>query len=143
VILALLLACRSPEAPTVPLTVSKRYGVTWTTVPTPVPLSELFTLEAVVTDAKTGAPVEDATVRINATMPQHGHGMATRPEDDPGVCGEGGCRHPGGVYRTRGMKFHMQGDWLLRIEVDGPKGADRLEAVLSVGGHGPPDARGP
>lgn len=92
-------------------------------------MGELFEVEAVLTDAKTGAPIEDATVRIDARMPQHGHGMATRPEDDPGTCDAAGCRHPGGRYVTRGMKFHMPGDWALTFDVDGPAGPDRLEAV--------------
>ncbi len=107
-------------------TALKLYTVTWKTDPRPLPLSTLFEIEATLTDAK-GAPVEDAKVRIDARMPQHGHGMATRPEDDEGVCdAAGACTHPGGVYRTRGMKFHMPGEWSLRFDVDGPAGTDHL-----------------
>jgi hypothetical protein len=108
------------------------YRVSWRPVPDPIVLSELFTVEATVTDAA-GVPVEDGVVRIDARMPQHGHGMATKPEDDPGVCdAEGKCRHPGGVYRTRGMKFHMPGDWTVTFDVKGPAGEDRLEAPRRI-----------
>ncbi|MDP2316014.1 MAG: FixH family protein [Pseudomonadota bacterium] len=113
-------------------TVNKLYRITWHTTPAPPPLSTLFEIEAVVTDPA-GAPVEDAQVRINARMPQHGHGMATNPEDDPGTCdAAGACTHPGGRYLTRGMKFHMPGEWTLRFDVEGPAGADHLEVPLRL-----------
>lgn len=122
-------AAPAPEG----VTALGHYRLTWTTEPSPVPLAQLFEIEATLTDARTGAPIEDAEVRIDARMPQHGHGMATKPQDDPGACtGEGQartCRHPGGRYRTRGMKFHMPGEWTLSFDVSGPAGADRLEAV--------------
>ncbi|MES2639699.1 MAG: FixH family protein [Myxococcota bacterium] len=150
--LFVLLACGAPstEAPTAPstpvpvpaaapatdtaplVTARKLYRVTWRTEPTPPPLSTLFEIEATLTDAA-GTPVPDATVRIDARMPQHGHGMATKPEDDPGVCDTSGvCTHADGVYRTRGMKFHMPGEWTLRFDVEGPAGTDHLEVPLRL-----------
>lgn len=116
-----------------PLPTSRKlYQVTWRTEPSPPPLSTLFEIEATVTDPS-GAPITDATVRIDATMPQHGHGMATKPENDPGVCdATGACAHPDGRYRTRGMKFHMPGEWTLRFDVEGPKGTDHLEVPVRI-----------
>ena len=108
-------------APAPRLTAHGLYAITWTTRPDPIPLGELFDIEATVTNAKTGAPVEDAVVRIDARMPQHGHGMATRPEDDLDAT------NPGGVYVTHGMKFHMPGAWSIVFVVEGPAGTDRLE----------------
>jgi hypothetical protein len=114
------------------VTARKLYRITWRTEPTPPPLSTLFEIEATLTDAA-GTPVPDATVRIDARMPQHGHGMATKPEDDPGVCDTSGvCTHADGVYRTRGMKFHMPGEWTLRFDVEGPAGTDHLEVPLRL-----------
>lgn len=98
------------------------YAITYVTRPSPVPLGGLFEIEATLTSAATGAPITDAAVSIDARMPQHGHGMPTRPEDDPGP-------HAGGVYVTRGMKFHMQGDWVVAFDVIGPAGPDRLEVT--------------
>ncbi len=112
-------------------TMNKLYRIAWRTLPAPPPLSTLFEIEATVTDAA-GAPVENASVRIDARMPQHGHGMATRPEDDRGVCVDTVCTHPGGLYRTRGMKFHMPGEWTLRFDVEGPAGADSLEVPVRI-----------
>jgi hypothetical protein len=59
--------------------------------------------------------------------------MQTKPEDDPGTCTTGMpevCRHPGGHYVTRGMKFHMNGDWLVRFDVTGPAGPDHAEVTI-------------
>ncbi len=42
------------------------------------------------------------------------------------------CPHPGGVYVTRGMKFHMPGSWTLTFDIDGPGGTERAEAVLEL-----------
>lgn len=123
-------AAGSPAAPLA--TEAGHYRLTWRAIPEPIPLSELFEVETVLTLAD-GTPVEVGSVRVDAEMPQHGHGMATRPEADPGECdAAGACRHPGGVYRTRGMKFHMPGAWVVVFEVDGPKGPDRLKVEKTL-----------
>jgi hypothetical protein len=122
-VILVLLACAYPEKappPTTFTTAGGRYVIAYTTSPSPVPLSQLFEIEATVTDAKTGAPVDGATVRIDARMPQHGHGMATKPVDDPGP-------HTDNRYVTKGMKFHMPGDWTIRFDVDGPAGSDSVD----------------
>ena len=107
-----------------------KYLVDWVPVPAPIPTSELFEVRVTLLDAKTGVPVPDAKVRVDARMPQHGHGMATRPVEDPGTCTGSGdamtCTHPDGIYLTRGMKFHMPGEWTLTISVEGPAGNDQL-----------------
>lgn len=106
------------------------YHLRWRPIPEPIPVSTLFEVETTLTERSTGRPVEVGAVRVDATMPQHGHGMPTRPEADPGVCDPtGACRHPGGVYRMRGMKLHMPGEWVFRFEVTGPAGTDHLELV--------------
>lgn len=123
----------APPPPGELTTAGGHYRLVWTPVPKPVPLAELFEVQTKLLDARTGAPVEDGSVHVDARMPQHGHGMATKPEDDPGVCPTGApkgspdCRHPGGVYVTRGMKFHMMGSWTMTFDVTGPAGADRVE----------------
>lgn len=119
----------APEAPKALGGETQRgaYVVALELVPNPPPLSELFEVKVTLTDPQTGAPISDATVSVDAQMPQHGHGMSTDPIDDPGSCDAAGvCTHPGGVYRTTGMKFHMPGRWSVSVDVNGPKGADRL-----------------
>lgn len=134
-------ADEAPPAPTnAPreglLTAGGLYRVSWTPVPDPIPLSQLFEVQVVVTDAVTGAPEPSATVRVDATMPEHGHGMPTRAEVDPGACPpagvEGGCVHERGIYTVRGMKLHMPGHWVLAVDVDGSRGPDRLETPVGL-----------
>jgi hypothetical protein len=49
-------------------------------------------------------------------MPQHGHGFVTAPRV---------TRSLGpGRFLVEGVKFHMGGDWTLRVEVVGPAGPD-------------------
>lgn len=108
------------------------YTVRWRTTPPTIPLSELFVVEVELRDAQ-GAPVEQAVVGVDARMPSHGHGMATRPLAVAGQCdAAGACVHPGGIYRTEGMKFHMPGEWVVLFDVKGPAGADTLEVVYRL-----------
>ena len=65
-------------------TQSGKYLVTLQNLPEPPAMGELFTLQATVTFAD-GKPVEKATVKLDARMPQHNHGMETDPIDDPGL----------------------------------------------------------
>jgi len=83
------------------------YMVEYETDPSPIPLSEPFTMRTRVTEPN-GQWVEDATVVVNATMPSHGHGMNTTPTTD---------YDSEGWYTTEGMLFHMPGDWQLTIDV--------------------------
>lgn len=108
------------------------YQISFKTDPAPIPLSRLFSIDAVVTDSG-GAPVTDATLDINATMPQHGHGMSTKPENIPGTCDASGvCAHPLGQYRTEGMKFHMPGDWTMSFKVESSRGNDEAVVVVTL-----------
>ncbi|HEX7034665.1 MAG TPA: FixH family protein [Pseudomonadales bacterium] len=57
-----------------------------------------------------GAPVEGAEVTVSGGMPAHDHGLPTAPR----VTRELG----GGDYLLEGVRFHMNGDWELRFEID-------------------------
>jgi hypothetical protein len=63
-----------------------------------------------------GDPVEHATITVDGGMPQHGHGLPTRPE----VTGEVSRGH----YALEGMKFNMPGWWVIKLEITGPAGTD-------------------
>ena len=65
-----------------------------------------------------GEPVTHARIRVDGGMPQHGHGLPTRPQ----VTQE----QPVGVYRIEGMKFSMTGWWEIKLAIDGPAGADEV-----------------
>jgi hypothetical protein len=80
--------------------------------PDPPGLGELFRVITTIRDARTGEPVEGALYTLDATMPEHGHGMMTRPRHRP---------VGGGRYVSEGMKLHMPGLWHLRVEAKEPK----------------------
>jgi hypothetical protein len=82
-------------------------------------VGELFQVETTVTDAKTGQPVPGLDIKVDATMPDHRHGMMTRP-----VHKELGQ----GRYQSQGMKMHMSGRWELRVDAHG-EGKDDTAAM--------------
>jgi hypothetical protein len=57
-------------------------------------------------------------------MPQHGHGMPTRPE----VTEELG----NGDYRVEGMRFQMGGWWLIEFTIDAGDGQDTVSFNLML-----------
>jgi hypothetical protein len=89
--------------------------VSWR-APTPLPLATFFSLEFAAC-ARDGRRVD--TPRIDATMPEHGHGMNYRPTVE--ALGDG-------RYRANGLLLHMPGRWQLSFTV----GDETLRAVLMV-----------
>jgi hypothetical protein len=68
-----------------------------------------------------GQPVVGARLSVDGGMPQHGHGLPTRPQaSDIGD----------GRYRVEGVRFNMSGWWVLKLGVDGPAGSDAAEFNL-------------
>jgi hypothetical protein len=63
---------------------------------------------------------------FDAGMPQHGHGLPTAPRVTRAL-GDG-------RFRVEGVKFHMGGDWTVRVEVVGPAGADVAVFHVAVDG---------
>jgi len=70
-----------------------------------------------VRDAK-GAPIRRAKVTVGGGMPQHGHGLPTRPR----VTEEA----PDGVYVVDGLRFNMGGWWELKFAIEQAGSADRV-----------------
>ena len=63
-----------------------------------------------------GAPVDGARITVGGGMPQHGHGLPTKPAVTQSL-GEG-------RYLLEGVKFNMPGWWELDLGIEGSKGAD-------------------
>lgn len=82
----------------------------------PIPVGSIHTWTVKVT-APDGTPAKDVAIAIDGGMPQHGHGLPTRPEVTTDV-GDGN-------HLIEGMKFNMTGWWTLTVSIDGPKGADK------------------
>ena len=65
-----------------------------------------------------GAGVDSATIVVDGGMPQHGHGLPTKPVV---------TRHSGnGDHTVEGMKFNMGGWWVVKFRVTSPAGSDSL-----------------
>lgn len=84
---------------------------------------KMYTLQATVTD-KSGQPVTGATITIDGGMPQHGHGLPTRPR----VTRDLG----NGTYEISGLRFNMGGWWELRLTITTPAGTDTVTFNLSL-----------
>lgn len=75
-------------------------------------------------DAANGAPVSAASVAVDGGMPQHGHGLPTKPR----VTRELG----NGNYLVEGMKFNMGGWWVVKFGVSSEAGNDTLVFNLNL-----------
>jgi hypothetical protein len=83
-----------------------RYALAWIAQPE-VRVSEFFTLEIAVCAAP-GQP-QARTLRVEATMPEHQHGMNYRASVRP--------RGPG-RFVAEGMLLHMPGRWQFSFEIN-------------------------
>lgn len=75
-------------------------------------------------NAANGAPVSAASVAIDGGMPQHGHGLPTKPR----VTRDLG----NGNYLVEGMKFNMGGWWVVKFNVNSEVGNDTLVFNLNL-----------
>lgn len=85
--------------------------------PTPPAINQLHAWTVKVATPE-GAPVTKASIAVDGGMPQHGHGLPTRPR----VTRELGD----GSYLVEGMKFSMSGWWEIRLAIDTAAGSDRV-----------------
>jgi len=71
-----------------------------------------------------GAPVDSAAVAVDGGMPQHGHGLPTKPQ----VARSFG----NGDHLVQGMKFNMGGWWVVKFRVSSATGNDSLMFNLQL-----------
>ena len=98
-------------------TVDNKYVVTLQPPPKPAAINQLHAWRVLLT-SPSGVPVPNARIKVDGGMPQHGHGLPTRPQVTREL--------PGGGYLIEGMKFSMTGWWEIKLAIDGPDGADRV-----------------
>ncbi len=99
--LAVQAAC--PAAPATAQTV-RQGGVqaAWWPEPAPIVVGQPFVLQLQL------CPADAQLLRVDATMPEHRHGMNYRPSLKPGA---------GGRWQAEGLLWHMPGRWELRLDV--------------------------
>ena len=89
------------------------YLVLYRTKPAPLKVGQHFALEFAVCPAP-------ESVRVDASMPEHKHGMNYRPT----IVGSGE-----GPYRAEGLMLHMAGKWELVFEL---RAKDAVERVVQT-----------
>ena len=81
------------------------------------------TLRVAITDAS-GAPVDNATIQIDGGMPQHGHGLPTRPRVTRAL--------GSGLYEIEGVRFNMGGWWEFKLAISTASGSDIVTFNLAL-----------
>ena len=84
---------------------------------------QMLTLRVVVRDAD-GRAIDGAQISIDGGMPQHGHGLPTRPRVTKNL-GDG-------LYEIEGVRFNMGGWWEFKLAITGPGGADVVTFNLDL-----------
>lgn len=71
-----------------------------------------------------GQALDGATITVDGGMPQHGHGLPTRPRVTRSL--------GAGAYQVDGVKFNMGGWWELKFRVATPAGPDSVTFNLDL-----------
>lgn len=88
----------------------------------PIRVGRLHSWKIRVTTAD-GESVPDARITVDGGMPQHGHGLPTKPQVTAG---------PNGDRLIEGMRFNMGGWWVVRLHIDGAQGSDVVTFKLKL-----------
>jgi len=120
-LVALLLAAPAAKACELPggevkQAQSARYLVLYRTHPSPLRVGQHFTVDFAVCPAP-------ESVRVDAWMPEHRHGMNYRPTVT--ATGEG-------RYRAEGLMLHMAGKWELIFEARAKDSVERVAQTIRL-----------
>lgn len=89
----------------------------WRVDGVPITIGRHFVIELQV------CPADARLQRVDATMPEHRHGMNYRPS----LKALGGGR-----WRAEGLMFHMAGRWELRFDVEAGGRSEQLRDVVTL-----------
>jgi hypothetical protein len=108
------------------VTVDHRYRIDLMSAPNPIPMSKYFTLKLAIYDARAPArPLTDVKLDVAAGM-THGaghefmHGMESSAVVEKSNDG----------FLVRGLMFHMEGPWTLRVRVHQGAVSDSADLTL-------------
>jgi len=71
-----------------------------------------------------GTPVLGAKIEADGGMPEHDHGLPTRPR----ITAELGDGH----YRLEGLRFHMRGSWEITLTIEASDKTDTLVMKVTL-----------
>jgi hypothetical protein len=71
-----------------------------------------------------GRPVENASIQIDGGMPEHGHGLPTRPRMTRAL--------GNGLYEIEGVRFNMGGWWEFKLSITAASGSDVVTFNLAL-----------
>lgn len=89
----------------------------------PLRTRQMQMVRVIVRDAE-GQAIDEARISIDGGMPQHGHGLPTRPRVTRSL-GEG-------IYEIEGVRFNMGGWWEFKLAIAGSRGADTVTFNLNL-----------
>jgi hypothetical protein len=75
----------------------------------PIPTNQLQSWVLTLRDSN-GQAIDDAIIRVDGDMPQHGHGLPTQPQVTDYL--------GNGNYLLEGLKFQMGGWWVLDLTIE-------------------------
>ena len=98
-----------------------RYVVAYRTAPSPIPASRHFAVDFAVCPIGSAPPPR--SVRVDASMPEHRHGMNYKTT----VTAKGQGR-----YRAEGLLFHMSGRWEIAFDVVAGGTTERIASSVEL-----------
>ena len=84
---------------------------------------QMQTVRVAIVDGE-GRAVDGATLAIDGGMPEHGHGLPTRPRMTKAL--------GAGTYEVEGVRFNMGGWWEFKVTIMSERGADTVIFNLSL-----------
>lgn len=87
-----------------------------------VPLNNIHQWRLIISDVK-GAPVSGKNIKIVGHMPGHVHGLPTQPQVTKELAP--------GVFLVEGVKFQMQGWWVIQFEIYDDNNVSKSEQELA------------
>ena len=84
---------------------------------------KLQSVRVTIQDSK-GQAVDGATIAVDGGMPQHGHGLPTRPRVTSSL--------GSGAYEISGVRFNMGGWWELKLAISGDAVTDTVTFNLAL-----------
>jgi hypothetical protein len=89
----------------------------------PVPINQIHSWTLGI-ETVSGQPVDQAEITVSGGMPQHGHGLPTRPQVTQNL-GEGN-------YLVEGLRFHMPGWWEVKFNITADGESDSVTFYLQL-----------